>query len=274
MKPDRVLIVEDSPDWVEDYKRWLRHEDFDIDVASSSKEALERLRIAYFALLILDLSLDPDNPANRDSVDVQEYLQRNPEGTQHIVISAHAGKDDVRIAAFRYKAHDVLFKNEFEDPSKFINLVRTAIIKSHEQRPNFVEQGYSKIISGEDASIFELSMLKSLKPKDGAKGYLAFKDKLLEVISPIELHKTRNQFTVIDDQFVFALYWSRRLGAAISLCLANANVNDEAKRKAMTDWLGWDSGKEWKLIKDNNVKGYIHLEDGLAPDDFILPAIN
>ena len=244
MEYNNILIVEDDSEWIENYRRWLSQDTFNIDESSSSSIALEKLRTKYYSLLILDLSLDPDNPGNRDSIDVQEYLQRHPEGTLHIVSSAHAEKEDVRKAAFKYKSIDVFFKNEFEDPTRFINAVRTGIIKSNKERPNFIKQSYEKIVGEEKFYLFEHKMLKPLKPGDGAKGYIDFMDNLLELISPLELHKTRSDIAIVDDQFVFGIYWSRLLGSAISVCLTNAKTDDTVKRKAMGKWLGWDPGKK------------------------------
>lgn len=273
MKQNRILIIEDDPELIENYRLWLKFEDFDIDEAMTSEKALEELRTTYYSLVILDLSLDPNNPANRESIYIQKYLQKYPEGTMHIVSSAHAEKEDIRQAAFLYKAFHVFYKSEFEDPEPFIKAVKEGINKSNEERPDFIKQSYLKMLGGEEPAFFENRMLKTLNPKDGATGYIAFKDSLLKVLSPIEVHKTRNRVQIVDDQFVFAIYWSRRIGSAVSLCLTNNAVKDEAKRRAMTDWLGWDSGKEWKLVENNNVKGFIHIESKLEADDFILPEV-
>ena len=273
MKEDKILVIEDDKAWISNYQRWLKHESFEIDIARSATKAIERLRTTYYALVILDLSLDPNNPNNRDSIQVQEYLKKHPEGTLHIIVSAVANRDDVRRAGFEYNALNVFFKDEFEDLTKFKKEIKNGIKQSRQQRPNFKELTYEKMIGDQERPMFEHRMLKSLKPRDGAGGYLAFMDKLLDIVRPLELHKTRNEVDIVNDKFVFALYWSRRLGSGISLCIVNSSVEEKVKKEAMSDWLGWVPEKEWRLIEANDIKGYIHLEDGLSPNDFILPTL-
>ncbi len=272
MNKDRILTVEDDPEWIDNYQRWLDCPPDDIDVALTLKEAIERIRTNYYALVLLDLSLDPKDSKNRESIYVQEYLKKNSEGTQHIIISAYADEEDVRKSAFQYKAFDVFFKTEFEDPTRFITTVQNAIGEARKQRPDFGDIDYKKIVGKEDLRVFEQRMLITLKPKNGARGYLDFMKLFLKTISPMEFHSTRNRFS-FTDHFIFGLCWSRGLGTAISICLTNINLDDDTKKEAITNWLGWDPGREWKKIVNNNIKGYIHFENSLKPDEFNLPQL-
>lgn len=273
MKKERILIVEDDPTWIENYKRWLRFENVSIDVSESSSDALEKLRSTYYALVILDLALDPKNAKNRDSLFIQKYLQKHPEGTLHLISSATAEKEDVADAAFKYNAINAFFKPNLEDPTIFIDSIKSGIKKSQELRPDFVEQSYKKLMCGEEQAMFEHKLLKSLNPQHGAAGYLSFKAELLEAICPLELHKTKKKMSIINENFVCGLYWSRQLSSAISICLTNFNIVEKLKQQVMEQWLGWKPEKEFLLIDKNNIIGYIHLEKDLQPDDFILPLL-
>ena len=53
--PKRVLIVDDEKDALEMYKGIVKKEGYDVDTASSGKEALAKLAAAHFDLVLLDV---------------------------------------------------------------------------------------------------------------------------------------------------------------------------------------------------------------------------
>lgn len=268
MEKERILIVEDDPNWVDNYKRWLRDE-YLIDVSATAKGALEMLKTKYYALVLLDLSLSPTYHDDRTSEEVQIYLKNTAEGTKHIIISGHADKNDVRKASISYKAFDVFFKkDDFENLVPFLEAVKNAIVESKKERPNFTKEAYEVFCGVGDRNFIEFKIIQALKPEGGINGWFYLKENFFEAIAPVAYHSTRSNIA-FEGNCILGLFWSRKLGQAVSICLASNDVKEEECLQTLDGWLGWRHS-DGKKISLNNIQGHYFVETDLSPEDFNL----
>jgi len=271
MNKDRILIVEDDLEWVGNFKRWLG-KDYAIDEALTAGMALDYLRTKYYTLVLLDLSLHPSDPDDRTSEEVQNFLKNHIDGTKHIIISGHAHKNDVRKGTIGYKAYDVFFKDEdrIEDVVPFLESVKSAIVDSKKARPNFSKESYEVFCGNKDKDFLEYNIMKILKPKNGINGWFYFKEELLDAISPIYSHMSKNEIA-FEENCILGLFWSRQIGSSVTICLSNSNIDEAECRKTVGNWLGWPhTSGESINFESNNIKGYIFIEPDLGPEDFDL----
>ena len=253
-----ILAIEDDYEWIENYKLMLEEYPFNIDSATTAEEGISKLSKKHYRLVLLDLSLDPSNTSNRDSELIQKYLKGSPNGIQYIVVSALTvvNVDDVRIAAFKYNAFGVLTKAEVADNKKnLVNKVLEAIKYSSNIKPDFLLETYETLIGkGDQKMRIEFNLTKTLKKSIPIiENYV--KNRLIPIINPIKLHKTRHSlFLDKENNFVSGLYWSCKLGKPISLCLFNENISSlESIIEKHKEWLGWSPGVIIKQERENNL---------------------
>lgn len=117
----RALVVEDEPEAAADLVEILDAEGCDCVVASNHKEALERLAVGPFCIILVDLSIKSDPGAIRGnaaygSAFIREARARHPAhvGKAHtlpiVVVSGHALEPETAVAAMRDGASDVVQK--------------------------------------------------------------------------------------------------------------------------------------------------------------------
>jgi CheY-like chemotaxis protein len=77
----RILLVDDDADYLEINRTILEFNGYEIDTASSSREALEKLRGGSFDMVIIDLIME-----ELDSGFTLTYAVREQEKTRHLPI--------------------------------------------------------------------------------------------------------------------------------------------------------------------------------------------
>lgn len=241
---ERVLIVEDEKAWQENYERWLmdggmgRGPVMNVEIVTNSEAALERLRQKWYSVVIVDLVLRAQDDLDRGGNVVQDFLHSRPEGTKHIVISARAEKEDVRAAAFKFGANDVLFKWEFEDPQVFINAVLAAIESGKKARPDFCAEANAVLLGIDGKNILEDQIIYHLNTT-GDSWHTAFKGWLLPKFAPIVPHVVRTNLTIHAGS-VSGIFWSRQLGSAVSCSISNVKFQSNKQQDEHANWLGFD----------------------------------
>ena len=276
MNNTKILIVEDSDRWIENYKLIFDSYPYQIDSAPSAKEGILKLVKKHYDLVILDLSLDPNNAYNRDSLKIQKHLKETSEGVKCIVVSAHAGFKDARIAGFEYKNSGIFHKSELgEDIVEFLNKVEEAI-KDKKTKPYNFASDYIKITGeGIHKEIMEYDLSVSLKNEGTTRGIEIFiKNKLLPIISPIKQHKTRHSFSLNKkEKFASGLFWSRNLGKPVSLYLFNYKQSlEEDISNKHNKWLGWSAGNIITKVEDYGLRAVIcDEEENIDVEEFLIP---
>ncbi|MDX6530324.1 MAG: hypothetical protein QOH41_2614 [Blastocatellia bacterium] len=263
------MAIDDDVDFLENFKAWIPEEVADQDSAGSTSGAVELLRQYRYNLVLLDLSMDPHNPSNRENRAIQEYLATKPEGTLYIVVSGVAQKGEVRDSAFYLGAYDVIFKAEIE-PGMLLEKVKRAIEATSKNDEQFLIDAKRRLLG--DPKL-EDQILKVLSPKGGAGGMYPMMDVLLTPIAPIASHENRPRFEIHNDSVV-GLVWSRRLGKALSIVLANRQGSTEKEIRDLGEWLGYpQSGKPILTKESFRVRMNLFEEPNIRSDHFGLPLI-
>src|SRR5437773_3596197 len=104
MAQQRLLVVEDDPGVRTTIVTCLELEGYDVDAASSTKEAIERLAAASYPIVISDIYID-----DRTGLDVLEAARRKDPGCSVILMTARGTMETV-MAATRGRAFDYIAK--------------------------------------------------------------------------------------------------------------------------------------------------------------------
>lgn len=102
--PERILIIDDEPHLLTMLEEILRQEGYEVDSASTGKEALEKLRRATYDVAIIDHHL-PDGTG----LDLHAEIAKIPPPPAMILLTGHASIDTV-VEALRRGASDYLLK--------------------------------------------------------------------------------------------------------------------------------------------------------------------
>jgi len=87
-KKRKVLIVEDEAVVRDSVREWLVDDGYDVEVAESGKEALEKIKKEEFGVIVLDLKL-PDT----DGLQVFEHAKELKPETKGVIITAYPSKE-------------------------------------------------------------------------------------------------------------------------------------------------------------------------------------
>lgn len=88
MSPARILLVEDEPGIQLAMRGLLRREGYELRVAGSGREALEKLAEEHFDLLLTDLSL----PDGVSGLDLARHVKESASGLPVILITAYGSE--------------------------------------------------------------------------------------------------------------------------------------------------------------------------------------
>jgi DNA-binding NarL/FixJ family response regulator len=83
-------VVEDSPAWQHILAELLTDMGLDVDLAATCAEATAMLSAEAHRLAVVDLSLAPDDPHNRDGLIVLDAVQRHDPGCHSILLTGFA----------------------------------------------------------------------------------------------------------------------------------------------------------------------------------------
>ena len=100
----RVLVVDDEPSIVDSVSTVLRYEGFDVDVAGTGREALEKAQEDQFDLIVLDVML-PD----LDGLEVTRRIRADGIGVPVLFLTAKADVED-RVAGLTVGGDDYVAK--------------------------------------------------------------------------------------------------------------------------------------------------------------------
>lgn len=117
----RILYVEDDPEWQEIIQDATSILGYDLDFASSSKEAMYKLKRKTYHVALLDKRLNANDATNEQGMELAHVIAGINEGTNIIVYTQHGEKEDVREAFRTIKVWD------FVDKDKPINEITEVI---------------------------------------------------------------------------------------------------------------------------------------------------
>lgn len=118
-KTVRILIVDDEAIVRESLGNWFREEGYDVAVAASGKEALEKLAAESWDIYLIDIKMP-----GMDGLELQRKITEiNPQATI-IIMTAYASVDTA-VSAMKQGAYDYIVKPF--DPDELEHLIRNAV---------------------------------------------------------------------------------------------------------------------------------------------------
>ena len=109
MQNESLLIVDDDRQVLESMADWLRDQGLAVDTSTGYGDALEKLRLKSYEMLLVDVRLQ-----DGDGFDLLEQVRRNyPES--HVVLMTGYGDADAAVEALRAGAADYLTKPLIDD---------------------------------------------------------------------------------------------------------------------------------------------------------------
>ncbi|MEX2167666.1 MAG: response regulator [Pirellulales bacterium] len=265
----RILAVDDEETWRKNYRLWIPVEVADQDSAGSAQEAASLLCRRRYDVVLLDLSMDPDNPLDRSTRPVQDYLSTHPEGTLYLVASGviEDRAEEVRDAYFRLGASQVLFKPEIDHRVLCDELERLFAVQGDLSR-TFIAEAKNRLIGD---MLLETQAMAALGV--GAKSLFQALDTVFRRLAPVAQHRERPKFVVSQDALL-ALTWSRQLGHAVSIVLHPKAGSAAGSRARLSDWLGFIAGNPlFSDIVGGHLQVQCFAETGLSSEHFDLPSI-
>ena len=122
----RALIVEDDRSWQQILAELLWDMGLAVDVAEDLPAAVQALRAHAYRVAVVDLSLRPFDPHNREGLDILAALQRHNPTCTPILLTGYATVDVAVEALTEYRAFTLLRKERFSR-REFRDVVRRAL---------------------------------------------------------------------------------------------------------------------------------------------------
>ena len=160
-----MLIVDDEMVVRDSLQAWFRDAGYQADVASSGKEALERMSRQEYDVYLLDIKM-----AGMDGLELQTRIHKIKQDAAIIIMTAYASVDTA-VQALKQGAFDYIVKPF--DPDDLEHVVRNAAEKQALQRENVAMKTTLKEIDhfpdivGESPAIRKvLELIKVVAPTD------------------------------------------------------------------------------------------------------------
>lgn len=233
MKP-RILAIDDEKDWLDNFRAWLPEKLAVQDSAMSTSEAADFLRRYRYHVVLLDLSMDVSDALDRSNSALQAYLSTRPEGTRYLIISGTARRSELIEGPYHLSASYIIEKGML-DLGILEERVSQAIAEASREDERLLADARGQLTEG---GRLEDQILRTLHPTGGAAGMYPMLEALFNRIAPIVPHRDRPHLACLPNSVV-GLVWSRQLGMAVSIVLANRKVSEETSSNELADWLGY-----------------------------------
>jgi two-component system, cell cycle response regulator len=130
MKKAKIIIIEDDAGWREVIKDTLKDEGFVVEIATSTEEGLNAIKMSSYQLIIMDLNLQDQDEKNREGLKLLSFVGMFNPCARTVVLTAFP--QHLR-EAFRasYGVYDYILKQDF-DESLFLKDVKDAIQEAFE----------------------------------------------------------------------------------------------------------------------------------------------
>src|SRR5688500_10633374 len=172
--PMRILVADDQVDILDALKLLLSDEGYEVAVARSPGEALERLEASEFDLAILDLNYTRDTTSGQEGFDLMERIRTIDPTLPVLVITAWSSVGGA-VEAMRRGARDYIEK-PWDDERLLITIrtqidLRRALRRSHrlQEAHSRLQRGTVPAFIGESKSIREVRQtIERIAPSDAA----------------------------------------------------------------------------------------------------------
>ena len=116
----RILVVDDERGMCEFLRFLLQEEGYEVDIAHSGDQALEKVKESKFQLILADIKMP-----GLDGLEMLRRLREADEDTVVIVMTGYSSLDTA-IKAIKYDASDYLTK-PFDDPDAVLAAVERGL---------------------------------------------------------------------------------------------------------------------------------------------------
>ena len=94
----KILVIDDEELVAESLKKFLKREGYDVNIAKSGIEAMERIKKTDFNLIVSDIRM-PDMNGIEIIKEIREYLRQNEkQSIPEIFITGYASKENLKEA--------------------------------------------------------------------------------------------------------------------------------------------------------------------------------
>ncbi|HNQ93762.1 MAG TPA: response regulator [Anaerolineales bacterium] len=232
----RVLYVEDDPEWQQIIQGGVSSLGYRLDFASSSKEAMEKIRRTTYHVALLDKRLAENDPENQDGLAFAEVVAGLNEGTNIIIYTSYGDDEDMRNAFRKVKVWD--FVGKHKSVTEIVKSIREAAAdaETHFNRPTrrmpleilafsettshqflqYISTNVSSLITHQSLDIFAKYLLSEYRP----------------------LLTDKNSATLInvsEFKILQARFWSKALGMPIAVWLGKNSEMKVALEEVETD---------------------------------------
>jgi DNA-binding NtrC family response regulator len=135
----RILIVDDEPIVRKSLGSWLQEEGYEVDVAESGKETLEKLAGGSWDIFLIDIKMP-----GMDGLDLQRRIREAHPDAAIIIMTAYASAETA-VEAMKQGAHDYIIK-PFE-PEKLEHVIRSAAERKDLLRESRGPRGSDEVAS-------------------------------------------------------------------------------------------------------------------------------
>lgn len=232
----RVLYVEDDPEWQQIIQGGISSLGYTLDFASSSKEAMEKIRRTTFHVALLDKRLAENDPENQDGLAFAEVVAGLNEGTNIIIYTSYGNDEDMRNAFRKVKVWD--FVGKHKSVTEIVKSIREAAsdAEAHFNRP-------ARRMPLESLAVSETISHQFLKYASASESYL-IPSQSLDVFAKYILSEYRPLLTdkndaklinVLEFKILQIRFWSKALGIPIAVWLGKNNELKVALEEIETD---------------------------------------
>ena len=99
---DKILIVDDDPDNIELLTLILKEESYDIIIAQNGKQALEKIKSAFFNVILLDIRMP-----EMDGIEILKRINKVSPQTLVILLTAYGTPENIEKAT-KANVYDII----------------------------------------------------------------------------------------------------------------------------------------------------------------------
>lgn len=130
MNANRVLVVDDQPNWREVISSLLNGRGYEVDTAATVEKAWDLLNKNIYHIAILDVRLVDDNPYDIQGIELLDKMKSNLNRPLPIVIMtgySFEGMEDILCTKYGVSTLFNKGSEELHDTEKFLNKVKSLV---------------------------------------------------------------------------------------------------------------------------------------------------
>jgi CheY-like chemotaxis protein len=267
-----LMVVDDDPRWLDNIASTVPPAVALVFKAATPDEAVKLVRRYRFDLVILDMSMDPNDDKDRSNRPLQLYLSKRPEGTLYIILSQHLLREGMEVSDHYNDMGALSVEHKPRvDPAQLLEQIEAAISSASAGLAEEAERSRRLIIPDIYA---EQQLLTTLRPSGGMASVFHVVENLLPAVSPLRAHLYRQGLNYGQD-CAMLLAWSRLRGCAVIISMAASSLSVEEAFAQLSKWLGYEPKGDPFLRHELNRTRVMCWEDrDLDDEHFDLPNLH